>query len=71
MPWRCASAAPRMVISTPSLRIVPAIGPVDAGQDLDQRALAGAVLAGQRMNLAGLQAEIDVAQDLDRSEALA
>ena len=51
--------------------MLAAIRLMDAGQDLDQRALAGAVLAGERMDVAGLQAEIDVAQDLDRSEALA
>ena len=32
---------------------------IDAGQDLDQRRLAGAVLAEQRMDLAAAQIEID------------
>ena len=32
-----------------------AVGLVDAGEDLDERALAGAVLAGQRMHPAGMQ----------------
>ena len=35
---------------------------VDAGQDLHERALAGAVLAHQRMDLAGEQAEVDRVQ---------
>ena len=41
----CARAAPR-------IRMRPAVGPDRAGQDLDQRRLAGAVRAHQRMHLA-------------------
>ena len=38
---------------------------VNAGEDLHQRRLAGAVLAHQRMNLAGLEVEVDVDQGRD------
>ena len=47
-----------------------AIGLVDAGKDLDQRRLAGAVLAEQGVDLAGAHREIDTAQRLDAGEAL-
>ena len=36
-----------------SIRISPRLGAVDAGEDLDQRRLAGAVVAEQAMHLAG------------------
>ena len=48
----------------------PLSGRMDAGEDLDQRALAGAVLAGERMHAPAVQAEIDVGQHLDRAEPL-
>ena len=48
----------------------PAVGLVDAGQDLDQRALAGAVLADQGVDLAGQEGERDVVERLGRREAL-
>ena len=41
-----------------------------AGEDLDQRALAGAVLAGEAVDLAGAQLERDVLERLDRAVAL-
>jgi hypothetical protein len=47
-----------------------AIGLVDTAQDLDQRALAGAVLAGKRVHAPGMQAKINVAQHLDRAKPL-
>ena len=43
---------------------------VHAGDDLHQRAFAGAVLAGEAVDLAGLQREIDAAQRLDAAERL-
>ena len=43
---------------------------VDAGEHLHQRALAGAVLAHQRMNLAREQAEVDRVQRPDAAERL-
>ena len=43
---------------------------VDAGQDLDQRRLAGAVLADQRGDLAGIEREADIVQRAHAGEAL-
>src|SRR5439155_10631774 len=45
-------------------------GRVDARQRLDQRRLAGSVLAAQRVHFAGAQIERHVAQSGDRAEAL-
>src|SRR3954470_20026068 len=42
-----------------------------AGDDIDERALAGAVLPEEDVNFAGLQVEVDVAQGLDAGKALA
>ncbi|GAA0000194.1 hypothetical protein BRDID11002_01940 [Bradyrhizobium diazoefficiens] len=42
-----------------------------AGDDLDQRGLAGAVLAEQRMDLAGAKREVDLLQRTHSAEALA
>jgi hypothetical protein len=47
-----------------------AIRLVDAGQDLDERALAGAVLAHQGVDLAGAEVHRDVGEGGGRSEAL-
>jgi hypothetical protein len=44
---------------------------VDAGQDLHQRRLAGAVLPHQREHLPGLQVEVHVLERLDAREGLA
>ena len=41
-----------------------------AGDDLHQRALAGAVLADETMDLAGGEREVDPAQRLDAAEGL-
>ena len=43
---------------------------VDAGDDLHRRALAGAVLADETVDLAGAQGKIDVPQGLDTAEGL-
>ena len=45
------------------------IGLIDAAEDLDERALARAVLAGERMHAPALKGETDIAQDLDGPEA--
>ena len=42
-----------------------------AGDDIDERALAGAVLPEEDVNFAGLQIEVDVAQRLNAGKALA
>ena len=51
--------------------MVPEVGGMHAGQDLDQRRLAGAVVADQRHDLAGMDVEIDVGQRRDGAELLA
>ena len=47
-----------------------AIGGMDAGDDLHHRAFAGAVLAGETMNLAGVQGEVDIPKRLDAAKRL-
>ena len=49
----------------PSIRISPSSGSVDAGQDLDQRRLAGAVVADQADRLAAADVEADALQRVD------
>src|SRR5690606_19434877 len=44
---------------------------MNAAENLDERALAGAVLTREAMHLAGAKGEIDVLEDLHRTEALA
>ena len=44
------------------------VRPVDAGDDLDQRRLAGSVVAEQADHLTGSQLEVDVAQDVHAAE---
>ncbi len=46
------------------------IGDVGAGEDLHQRGFAGAVLTHQRMDLAGVDGKLDVAQRLHAGEGL-
>ena len=48
----------------------PGVGGMDAGDDLHHRALAGAVLAGQTMDLAGEQREVDASKRLDAAKRL-
>ena len=43
---------------------------VDAGEDLDQRRLAGAVVAEEAMDLAGIDLDVDVAERDHRAEML-
>ena len=51
-------------------QVVALVAPDGAGEDLDQRALAGAVLAGEAHDLAGAQLERDAVQRLDRPVGL-
>jgi hypothetical protein len=44
---------------------------MDAREDLYESRLSGAVLPGKRMDLAGFESKVNVAQNLDRSKALA
>src|SRR5690606_6285197 len=47
------------------------VGLIDAGDNLHQGRLAGAILAHQRVDLAGADVEIDITERLDTGEALA
>ena len=44
---------------------------MDPGDRLDQRRLAGAVVADEADHLAGVDGEVDPVQSLDRAESLA
>ena len=48
--------------SRPTDATCPLVGEIDAGEDLEQRALAGAVAADDAEELARLHIEVDVAQ---------
>ena len=48
----------------------PRVGRPDAGDGLDQRRLAGAVVADEGDDLAGVDVEVDVLERLHRPEAL-
>jgi hypothetical protein len=68
----------RRTIATAPLRLwptveqhPPGVGFVDARQQLDQRALAGAVFAQQREHFASMRVERDVVDRLRAAEALA
>ena len=56
--------------ASPAISIVPGVGLVDAGEDLHQRGLAGAVLADQAEHLAGAELEVDVVENRVADEAL-
>ena len=49
---------------------LPGVGAVDAGDRLDQRRLAGAVVTDEGGDLARVDLEVDVVQHLDGAEAL-
>ena len=68
---RSRPGADRSRPRSPSKRIAPESIAVDPGDRLDQRRLAGAVVADQADDLAGVDVEVDPVQSLDRAEALA
>ena len=51
-------------------QVLAGVDGVGAADALDERGLAGAVVADQRGDLAGVGVEVDAPQDLDRAEAL-
>ncbi len=71
IPSAVASWGREIETSSPSKRIVAVVGGVDAGDRLHQRRLAGAVVADQADDLAGVDGEVDPVQSLDRAESLA
>ena len=52
------------------MKMRPEVGCEHAGHDLDQRRLAGAVVADQADDLVAADGEVDVAQRLDGAEIL-
>ena len=67
---RRASAGERNAAASPRSAIVAAVGREDPGDDLHQRALAGAVGAHQRMHLAARTLSVGRPQRDDRVESL-
>ena len=65
-----ASFGPWMWTSLAVEEDLAAVRSVDAGDALDQRRLAGAVVADERHHLTGPHLELDVRKRLDRAEAL-
>ncbi len=68
----CARASSTLfgAYGSPFSHIVPESGFWKPDRDLDQRRLAGAVVAEQPKHLALAQVQVDVAQRADRPEAL-
>ena len=71
MPSSCARAGEVISTGLPLRMISPLSGLQDAVDDVHQRRLARAVLAGDGVDLAAPQLEVDAAQRLDRAERLA
>ena len=70
MPAAFASVGDAKWRSAPSKMMRPALGCHAAGDDLDQRRFAGAVVAEERDNLAATDGEADAAQRFDGAEML-
>ena len=58
------------MIGLPSSSSLAAVGVVDAGDDLDQRRLAGAVVADDGMHLTAAQLEARIGEGDDLAEML-
>ena len=69
-PSALASLGPCTVTGWPSKRYSPVVEGVDAGDALDQGALAGAVVTDERGDLAGADVEVDAAEHVHGAEAL-
>ena len=67
-PWRPAGR--RADAGSPRQEMCALVGLVRAGQDLDQRGLAGAVLAEEAVHLAGADVEVDAVEGADAGELL-
>ena len=65
-----ASRGPWIEIGGPFEQELSRVDRVDAADALDERRLAGAVVADQRHDFAGIHVEVDVVQDLDCAKAL-
>ena len=70
MPSSSAASGVGMSTVSPCHAIVPLVGSVHAGERLDERRLARAVLAEHAVDLAGPNVQVDAAQRLHAGEAL-
>ena len=70
MPKFSASAELRIETARPSTSIVPGIGGIGAEEHVHQAGLAGAVLAEQAEDIAGVQRQVDAVDGLHRAETL-
>ena len=70
-PKRWEAAGDKCECAFPSRMISPFVGIVNAGENLDQGALAAPVLPGKTMDFAGTNREADVGQRAHSAEALA
>ena len=70
MPRRAAPPGPSMLTGCAVEADLAGIGPVDAGEDLHQRRLAGAVLADERDDLAARDVEVHLVQRDDAGKTL-
>ena len=70
MPKFSASAELRIETARPSTSIVPCVGGIGAEEHVHQRGFAGAVLAEQAEDVAGVQRQVDGIGSLHRAEAL-
>ena len=70
MPRSRASVEEEKATGLPSRMISPEVGLHDAGEDLHQRRLAGAVLAEQRRHLAAVDVEVHALERVDRAVGL-
>ena len=69
-PAAMASRGERKSTGRPNDADLAGVGPVEPVEDVHQRALAGAVLAEQGVDLAGAQVEVDAVVGDDAGEAL-
>jgi len=70
MPAACESCAQAELLRLPIHAYLAGIARVDAGEQLDQRRLAGAVLADQRECLAGTRVEVDALESMGGAKCL-
>ena len=66
--WRRAAGSTTRRTGCPKISTVAPVGADQSTEDLDQRALAGAVLAGERVDLSGTRRERRVPKSLDPAE---
>ena len=71
MPSAVASCGLEILTGSPSKKNSPSSAELHAGDRLDERRLAGAVVADERDHLTGVDFEVDAGEGLVRAERLA